>query len=212
MSVLLFEDYSTVGGCITVMDINGQGAVALLKPGEPLRIRGSFGAQNPKEHPTNTVQIILFLEDRFLKCVYNNVPPKEPDVYKGSFTFSCTVPELEGRYLIRAGYGFNWPWPEDAYKFLLANPQRIETVGELAVGAYAEKGISLVPLIMLAIPGVIFLGLGARSGARSGANPRTLRWNETRHRCPVTGKETIMLIGEVCMNCGQAAGKRREKR
>lgn len=162
MSFLFFEDYSTVGGCITKIDINGQGAVALLKPGEQLRIRGSFLAQNPKEHPTNTLQIILFLGDRFLKCVYNNVPPKEPKVYKGSFSFSCTVPELKGRYYIRAGFGYNWPWPEDAYRFLLANPQRIEVAGELAVGAYVEKGISLVPLLILAIPGVILLGLGAR--------------------------------------------------
>jgi len=163
MSVLLFEDLSTVGGHVTALDINGQGSVAFLKPGDPLRIKGKYAVQNPKDHPTRTVQLILFFDDKFLKCVYNDVPPAEPDVDVGVFSFSCHAPEVAGRYLIRAGWGYNWPWPEDAYKYLLSYTGGLETVGEFSVGLFApEKAISSLPLLVLTIPGVIFLGLGGR--------------------------------------------------
>lgn len=161
---LLFEDLSTVGGYVTAIDINGQGKSAFLKPDERLIISGKYVVQNPKDHPTRTVQLILFLGQGFLKCIYNDVPPVEPDVEEGTFSFRCHVPEMAGRYLIRAGWAYNWPWPEDAYKYLLAYPRSIETVGEVTAGVFIERpisGMSLLPYLML-VPGVIFLGLGAR--------------------------------------------------
>jgi len=160
---ILFEDLSTVGAYVTDIDINGQGKSAFLKPDEPLIVKGRYQAQNPKDHPTRTVQLILFLDDRFLKCVYNDVAPAEPDGDIGVFSFRCRLPEMAGRYLIRAGWGYNWPWPEDAYKYLLAYTGGLETVGEFSVGLFApEKAISPLPLLVLTIPGVIFLGLGGR--------------------------------------------------
>lgn len=158
---ILFEDLSTVGAHVTAIDINRQGRSAFLKPGEALTVRGRYHAQNPKDHPTRTLQLILFLDDRFLKCVYNDVPPAEPDAETGTFSFSCRLPELAGRYLIRAGWGYNWPWPEDAYKYLLAYPQNVEAVGEVSVGVFVEKPISplsALPYVMPVVGVVMVLG------------------------------------------------------
>jgi len=158
----LFEDLSTVGGHVTALDINGQGSVAFLRPGESLRIKGRYVAQNPKDHPTRTLQIVLFLDGRFFKCVYNDVPPAEPKAEEGTFSLSCRAPEQVGRYLIRAGWGYNWPWPEDAYKYLLAYPGGLDVVGEFSVGLFApEKALNAVPFLILTIPGVVML-LGGR--------------------------------------------------
>ncbi len=83
MSVLLFEAGPTVGGHITAIDINGQGSSAFVKPDEPLRIEVKYSAQNSGKRPTDTMQIILFMDDKFFKCVYNDIPPAEPDVEEG---------------------------------------------------------------------------------------------------------------------------------
>ena len=163
MITLLYEDLSTVGGYITDIDINGQGSHAVLEPGEPLTIKGEFIAQNPKEHPVRTMQIILFRNDEFLKCIYNDIPPAEPDYIKGTFSFRCKAPETEGTYLIRSGWAYNWEWPEDAYKYLLANPMRIETIGRFTVGfVVEEKVLSLIPYLILGLPAVTFLWLGRK--------------------------------------------------
>jgi len=158
---LLFEDLSTVGAYVTAIDINGQGKSAFLKPEEPLIVKGKYIAQNPKDHPTRTVQLILFLGDAFLKCVYNDVPPAEPDGDIAVFSFKCYLPDLAGRYLIRAGWAYNWPWPEDAYKYLLAYPKNIEAVGEVSVGVFVEKPISplsVLPYLMPVVGVVMVLG------------------------------------------------------
>jgi len=158
---LLFEDLSTVGAYVTAIDINGQGKSAFLKPDERLSISGKYVVQNPKDHPTRTVQLILFLGDAFLKCLYNDVPPVEPEGEEGTFSFSCYLPPMAGRYPVRAGWAYNWPWPQDAYNYLLAYPQGIETVGEVTIGVFIEKpitGLSVLPYLML-VPGVVmFLG------------------------------------------------------
>ena len=155
---LLYESLSTVGGYITYISINGQGSSATLEPGEPLLIEGEFIAQNPKEHPVRTMQIILFRNGEFLKCVYNDIPPAEPDFIKRKFSFKCKTPETEGTYLIRSGWAYNWQWPEDAYRYLLANPMRIETVGRFTVGfAVEEKVLSLIPYLILGLPAVLSL-------------------------------------------------------
>jgi hypothetical protein len=160
---LLFEDLSTVGGYVTAIDINGQGKSAFLKPDERLIISGKYVVQNPRDHPTRTVQLILFLEDKFLKCIYNDVPPAEPDAEEGTFSFKCYPPELPSRYAIRAGWAYNWPWPEDAYKYLLAYPQKIETVGEFSVGVFVEKPISPLSALPYVLPVVgVVMVLGGR--------------------------------------------------
>jgi len=161
MSVLLFDGVATVGGYVTGIDINGQGRSAFLKPKEPLKVKVSYAAQNSKEHPTDTLQIILFLDDKFFKCIYNDIPPVEPDVEEGEITMECTAPETAGRYVFRAGWGYNWPWPEDAYKNLLTTPARLLPVGEFAVGAYAPTmAISPMPYLVLGIPAAVLIGLG----------------------------------------------------
>lgn len=166
MSVLLFEDKSTVGGHVTALDINGQGSSASVKPSEALRIKGKYVAQNSKLHPTDTVQIILFLDGQFFKCVYNDIPPAEPDSEEGVFSLRCQAPEKPGRYFLRAGWGFNWPWPQDAYSYLLTTPAYLTTVGDFAVVlAAAQVSPMLSPLVVFAglmLPGVIFIGLGAK--------------------------------------------------
>lgn len=164
LSVLLFEGASTVGGYVTAIDINGQGRQAFLKPDEPLRMKISYAAQNSRKHPTDTLQIILFLGDKFFKCIYNDVPPAEPDVEEGELTVECAAPKDAGRYVIRAGWGYNWPWPEDAYKNLLAMPTSLFPIGEFSVGGYAPTGmaISPVPYLVLGIPAAVLIVLGVR--------------------------------------------------
>ena len=163
MSFLLYAE--TVRAAVTKLDINGQGAEAYLDPGVPLRISGTFKAQNPKTDPTDTVQLILFLDDKFFKCVYNNVPEATPDYTKDSFTFSCTTPTETGKYKIQAGWAYNWNWPEQAYNYLLANPENIEDIGVLYVGEVKERKVAAIvlPAALIAIPIVTIIGLAGTS-------------------------------------------------
>jgi len=165
MSVLLYEEAPTVGGYVTGININGQGRQAFLKPKEPLHIAVRYSAQNSKDHPTDTLQIILFLDDKFFKCVYNDIPPVEPNMEEGELMIECTAPETAGRYIIRSGWGYNWPWPEDAYKHLLTVPTNLLIpVGEFSVGEYAPTGMAInpAPYIALGIPAAVLIGLGVR--------------------------------------------------
>jgi len=149
----------TIRGAITKLDINGQGKKARLDPGSPLIIKGAFIAQNPNTDPTDTVQIILFLKDKFLKCIYNDVPEKAPNYTAGSFECRCTVPTEGGKYAIRVGWAYNWNWPAQAYNFLLAYPERIETIGEITVGA--PSPVSVLPIALVAIPIGTIIGMVA---------------------------------------------------
>lgn len=162
MSVLLFETTPTVGGHITAIDINGQGSSAFVKPDEPLKIKVKYAAQNSKKYPTDTMQIILFMDGKFFKCVYNDIPPAEPDVEEGELMVRCDEYKPAGRYILSYGWGYNWPWPEDAYKYLLTKPQNLMQIAELAVGQVAPTGkaISSVPYIVLGIPAMVLIGLG----------------------------------------------------
>ena len=159
MSVLLYAEQ--IRAAITRLDINGQGPEARLDPGTPLHIKGTYRVQNPRSDPTDTVQLIIMLEDKFLKCVYNDVPAAAPRFTEGSFEFSCTVPSEEGRYTIRAGWGYNWNWPEQAYNYLLANPENIEDVGVLYVGKFELAMAEIAPALIVALPVAIVIGLMA---------------------------------------------------
>lgn len=148
MSILVFAE--TVRGAVTGIDINGQGSEARLFPGEPLTIRGTFKAQNPADSPTDTVQVIIFLDDKFYKCVFNDVPAKEPNYTQGSFEFKCSAPAEEGIYVLRAGWGYNWNWPEQAYKYLSAYPENTENIGKLIIRL--EEKPRLMPLALAVMP------------------------------------------------------------
>jgi len=150
LSLFLYAE--AIRGTITNIDINGQGSEARLDPGAPLIIKGTFKAQNPKTDPTDVVQIILFLDDKFFKCVYNDVPAKEPNFTTGSFETKCTAPTEEGKYSLRAGYAYNWNWPEQAYRYLLAYPEAIETIGTITVGPEAIPTAGLLPAALIAMP------------------------------------------------------------
>ena len=156
MSILFYAE--AIRGAITSLDINGQGPKARLDPGSPLTIKGTYKAQNPETRPTDTVQIILFLEDKFLKCVYNDVPAAAPNYTTGSFQFSCTVPAEQGKYAIRAGWAYNWNWPEQAYNYLSVNPENVEDVGVLQVGV-AVAAASVLPAVLIAIPIGTIIGM-----------------------------------------------------
>ena len=148
MSILLYAQ--TVRGAVTNIDINDQGLEARLDPGDPLTITGEYKVQNPADSPTDTVQIILFLDDKFLKCVFNDVAAKEPNFTTGSFEFRCTAPEIEGKYALRAGWGYNWNWPDQAYNYLLAYPETIENIGTITVGV--EEKPRLLPAALTVMP------------------------------------------------------------
>jgi len=148
VSFLLYAE--PVRGTISRIDINGQGAEATLDPGSPLLIKGEYAAQNPKSDRTDTVQIILFLGDKFFKCVYNDVPAEEPNLTKGTFVCRCTAPTEKGEYALSVGWAYNWNWPEQAYKYLLATPERIEKIGSITVGAPAP--VSPIAAALIAIP------------------------------------------------------------
>ena len=119
---------------MTSLCINKQGPNARVKPGDPLRFKVDFIAQNPEEDPNRILQLILFLDDKFLKCVYNDIPRTHPNVTRGSVSFGCDLPLENGKYTISSGWAYNWPWPLDAYNHLLSNPKNIEKVGTLTVG------------------------------------------------------------------------------
>jgi len=159
VSLLLYAE--TLRATITKLDINGQGPEARLDPGSPLLIRGEYKVQNPETDPTDTVQLILFLEDKFLKCVYNNVPAAAPKFSTGSFTFRCTVPTEKGKYRIRAGWAYNWNWPKQAYNYLQANPENIEDVGVLYVGPFKIEAAALLPAGVVIIPVATIIGMMA---------------------------------------------------
>ena len=157
MSILFYAE--AIRGAITKLDINGQGPEARLDPGSPLTIKGTYKTQNPETNPTDTVQIILFLEDKFLKCVYNDVPAAAPNFTVGSFEFRCTVPTEEGKYAVRAGWAYNWNWPEQAYNYLVANPENVEDVGVLYVGEAEGVAASLLPAALIGIPIGTIIGM-----------------------------------------------------
>lgn len=164
MSILIYAE--AIRGAVTKLDINGQGAEARLDPGTPLIVKGEYKVQNPKSDPTDTVQIILFLGDKFLKCLYNDVPDKAPNYTVGTFEFKCTVPTEEGKYALRVGWGYNWNWPEQAYNFLLTEPERIMDVGVLYVGPVKEVAAALLPIALVAIPVGTIIGMVAVSKKR----------------------------------------------
>jgi len=154
MSVLLYD--GSPRGTVTKIDINGQGSEAKLDPGAPLIIGGEFAGKNPKSDPTDTLQLILFLNDKFLKCIYNDVPAVEPGFTEGSFTCKCTTPIERGKYTLAVGWAYNWNWPEQAYNYLVSSPERIEVIGSITVGAPAPS--ALIPAAVIAIPlGTIIL-------------------------------------------------------
>jgi len=155
MSILLYAEPSRAS--ITKIDINGQGREARLDPGTPLTIKGELMVQNPKMNPTDEVQVILFLEDQFLKCVYNDIPALAPDYTVQSFEVKYTVP-AQGKYRIRMGWGYNWPWPEDAYNFLMANPENVTDVGVLYSGPVKLALPSLVPAVAVLVSVGIVIG------------------------------------------------------
>jgi len=143
---ILYAEPSRIA--ITRLDIDGQGPEARVDPESPLVIRLRYRVQNPKTEPTDTVQIILFREDEFLKCIYNDVP--HTPYTEGVFEFKCTAPTEEGKYTIRAGWGHNWNWPDQAYKYLLANPENTETIGVLYVGPLKLEIPTLIPAVIVA--------------------------------------------------------------
>jgi len=149
MSALLYAE--TPRGTITKIDINGQGSKARLDPGAPVTIKVEYAAKNPKSDPTDTVQLILFLNDKFLKCVYNDVPDVEPECTTGVFSCSCHAPTEPGKYTLSVGWAYNWNWPEQACNYLLALPERIETIGSITVGAVPAPS-ALIPAAIIGIP------------------------------------------------------------
>jgi len=161
MNLLLYAE--PIRGIVTRLDIDGQGADARLLPGSPLRIKGTFKVQNPNSDPTDTVQLILFLEDKFLKCIYNDVPASAPNFTSGTFSHQCTVPQEKGTYRIRLGVAYNWNWPDQAYNYLLSQPSEIQDIGYLIVGAYEEEKIEWLPIAIVAIPIATIIGIMALS-------------------------------------------------
>lgn len=159
---LLF-DAEPIRGAITKLDINGKGSQARLDPGEPLKITGEYKAQNPVESPTDTVQLILFLNGKFFKCVYNDIPAVAPNYTKGAFSARCTAPTTPGDYRLRAGWAYNWQWPEQAYDYIrLAEAARLDLVGLITVGP-APAAPSLLPAALVLVPTTIIIGMLAVS-------------------------------------------------
>lgn len=153
MCTLLYESLDTVGGWITSLNIENQGHHARVEPGQLITVKGTIAAQNPAcpggRAPTDQVHIVLLLDKTFWKCVYDDVPAGKPDFTRAAFSFRTYAPTEPKTYRIYAGWGFNWPWPQDTVNYLLANPERLQYVGSLTVGP-APKIVSYVPLALVA--------------------------------------------------------------
>ena len=163
MSTLLYESLDTVGGWITSLNIENQGHHARVDPGQLITVKGTVAAQNPAcpggRAPTDQIHIVLLLDDTFWKCVYNDVPSAKPQFTRASFSFKTYAPTEKKVYKIRAGWGFNWPWPQDTVNFLLAHPEKLETVGSLTVGP-VPKVVSYLPLVLtIGAPTATVIGL-----------------------------------------------------
>jgi len=163
MSTLLYEWLDTVGGFITSLNIENQGHHARVDPGQLITVKGTIAAQNPAcpggRAPTDQIHIVLLLDNIFWKCVYDDVPAGKPNFTKAAFSFRTNAPTEQKVYKIRAGWGYNWPWPQDTVNWLLANPERLEVVGSLTVGP-APKLVSYLPLALaIAAPTVTVIGL-----------------------------------------------------
>lgn len=160
---MILEYAEPLRAAVTKLSINGRGRYVRVDPGAPITVKGRYIAQNPAESPTDTAQIILFLNEKFFKCVYNEIPAVTPEYSEGTFTAKCHAPTEQGKYRLLAGWAYNWNWPHEAYDYIrYADPERLETVGVIMVGPEAAV-VSWLPAVLVAIPVVTVIGLAVAS-------------------------------------------------